>query len=126
MVGEQRNPAIDSSVLQAVVEMIGADEPGVMLDLIDTYLQDSQQQVTDLERAIAAGDYKTLHRMAHSMKSSSATFGATALSKMCESLERSAKDGCANGACAAEVDSIRTEHVRVVAALELERSRFQV
>jgi HPt (histidine-containing phosphotransfer) domain-containing protein len=126
MVGDaQRYPAIDSSVLQSVVEMIGPDEPSVILDLIDTYMQDSQNQVDELQRALATSDYKTLHRMAHSMKSSSATFGAMILSKLCEALEHSAKDNCANGNCANELDDLCVEHARVIEALHHERLRFQ-
>jgi HPt (histidine-containing phosphotransfer) domain-containing protein len=125
MVGDEQNsPAIDTSVLQSVVEMIGVDEPAVILDLIDTYVQDSQQQVDQLQQALASGDFKTLHRMAHSMKSSSATFGATHLSKLCETLERAAKENCPANLCAVQVDAISTEHVRVIAALENERLRF--
>jgi HPt (histidine-containing phosphotransfer) domain-containing protein len=121
---ERREPVLDQSVLQSVVEMIGIDEPAVMLDLIDTYLMDSQKQVDELDSWLTTGDFKTLHRMAHSMKSSSATFGAISLSRLCESLERSAKDQCEDGSCGAKVQAICVEHKQVVDALRAERARF--
>ena len=80
---ETGGPAIDPAALQAVVEMIGADEPAVIVDLIDTFLMDSAKQVEEMGQSLATGDIKTLHRAAHSMKSSSATFGAMQLSSLC-------------------------------------------
>ena len=117
-------PAIDPAALQAVVEMIGADEPAVIVDLIDTFLMDSAKQVEVMRQPLAAGDIRTLHRAAHSMKSSSATFGAMQLSRLCFDLEQSARADCANGLCASEVELIAAEHRRVVTALEQERVSY--
>lgn len=121
----QDAPAIDADALQSLVEMIGADEPAAVLDLLDTYLHDSALQVQELDAAFAGKDYKTVHRMAHSMKSSSATFGALVLSRLCEDLERAAQRECADGACAQRLAALHQEYARVVAALTAERSRFQ-
>jgi HPt (histidine-containing phosphotransfer) domain-containing protein len=121
---EPHGPVLDQSVWQSVVEMIGADEPAVMVDLIDTFLVDSAKQIDELDRSLAGGDFKTLHRMAHSMKSSSATFGAMYLSRLCQSLELSAKEQCADGTCGSKVQAIRLEHAIVVDALHEERARL--
>ena len=125
MAGNERHgPVLDQNVLKSIVEMIGADDPAIMLDLIDTYLLDSQRQVDELGNWLADGDFKTLHRMVHSLKSSSATFGAMTLSRLCESLERSAKEDCADGTCASKIEAIRAEYLAVVDALRAERVRF--
>jgi HPt (histidine-containing phosphotransfer) domain-containing protein len=121
---EQPSEAIDTESLDLLVEMIGADEPAAMLDLLYTYIGDSATQVQELQRAFAAGDFKTTYRLAHSMKSSSATFGALNLSKYCESLEHSARDECVDGECAGQVDSVVAEHARVIEALTELRYRF--
>lgn len=121
---EQHGPALDQSVFLSVVEMIGADEPAVILDLIDTFLMDSAKQIDELDSTLASGDFKTLHRMAHSLKSSSATFGAMYLSGLCQSLELSARDQCADGTCASKVSAIRREHAIVVDALQAQRAHF--
>jgi HPt (histidine-containing phosphotransfer) domain-containing protein len=126
MWNEQPAPAIDAEALELLVEMIGPDEPAAVLDLLDTYIADSTIQVADLERAFAAGDLKNTHRLAHSMKSSSATFGALGLSKYCETLEHSAKADCPDGTCAEVLQRVVTEHARVVESLTSLRSRFQV
>ena len=91
--------ALDLDVLQSIVEIIGADEPSVIVDLLDTFLVDSQRQIDEMQRSLADGDIKNVHRLAHSMKSSSSTFGAMPLSRRCEVLERTARDGCGDGSC---------------------------
>ena len=124
MLSRQPVPAIDAEALELLVEMIGPDEPAAILDLLDTYLGDSARQIADLQAAFAAGDYKNVHRIAHSMKSSSATFGALELSKYCERLERSAKDNCASGDCDKQLAQVCDEHARVIESLTSERQRF--
>ena len=115
---------IDPAAFQAIVDMIGADEPSVIVDLIDTFFGDSVQQIKSMGSALAAGEFKTLHRAAHSMKSSSATFGAAHLSQLCMVLEQSAQANCENGLCADQLEQVVAEHQRVLVALENERERF--
>jgi HPt (histidine-containing phosphotransfer) domain-containing protein len=117
-------PAIDAESLELLIEMIGPDEPAAILDLLDTYLGDSTRQVETLQASFSAGDYKNVHRIAHSMKSSSATFGALELSRYCERLERLAKDNCVNGDCEGQLALVRSEHERVIESLRGERARF--
>jgi HPt (histidine-containing phosphotransfer) domain-containing protein len=124
MWNEQPSEAIDAESLDLLVEMIGPDEPAAILDLFDTYISDSAKQVEELQHSFAAGDLKTTYRLAHSMKSSSATFGALTLSKYCESLEHSARDECVDGECAQQLERILAEHIRVIDALTQLRSRF--
>lgn len=119
-------PAIDAEALELLIEMIGPDEPAAILDLLDTYLGDSTRQVTELQSSFATGDFKNVHRIAHSMKSSSATFGALELSKYCERLERSARENCVNADCAQQLNLVCAEHSRVLESLRGERARFEV
>ena len=78
-----RRPAIDAEALELLVEMIGPDEPAAMLDLLDTYIGRFHAAGRGIaSRCYAAGDLKNTHRLAHSMKSSSATFGAHGLVKI--------------------------------------------
>ncbi len=117
-------PAIVPNALQSVIEMVGGDEPEIIVELIDTYLEDSSNQVAQMTPMLAAGDWVTLRRIAHSMKSSSATFGAMYLSQLCQRLEQSAKDQCGDGTCAAQIDGVVVEHGLVMAALAVERAKF--
>jgi HPt (histidine-containing phosphotransfer) domain-containing protein len=121
---EQPASAINAEALDLLLQMIGLDEPRAVLDLLDTYIEDSTGQIEELQQVYAAGDLKNTHRLAHSMKSSSATFGALELSKFCESLERSARDNCVDGRCESELRRVVDEHARVTASLTNLRSRF--
>ena len=121
---KQPAPAIDAEALELLVEMIGPDEPAAVLDLLDTYIVDSTRQIEELQRSYTAGDLKNTHRLAHSMKSSSATFGALGLSKYCETLEHSAKE-IALAARVHENCSALEEHARVIESLSNLRSRPQ-
>jgi HPt (histidine-containing phosphotransfer) domain-containing protein len=124
MWNEQPAPAIDAEALDLLVEMIGPDEPAAVLDLLDTYIEDSTRQIAAMLSAYACGDFKTAQRMAHSMKSSSATFGALTLSKHCEALEQLARENCMSDGCARELQHIVDEHARVLDALGEVRLRF--
>ena len=117
-------PVLDPAMLEAVVEMIGVDEPSAIVDLIDTYTEDSAQQIKVMSASFSSGDWKTLHRLAHSMKSSSATFGAMRMSALCAQLESSAKYNCDAGGCGELIEQVEDEYTRVAAALSVERARF--
>jgi HPt (histidine-containing phosphotransfer) domain-containing protein len=124
MWNEQPAPAIDAEALDLLVEMIGPDEPAAILDLLDTYIEDSTRQIAEMQNAFVTGDFKTTQRMAHSMKSSSATFGALTLSKHCETLEHLARENCVAGSCARELQQVVAEHTRVLEALGKLRTQF--
>ncbi|MFH1086263.1 MAG: Hpt domain-containing protein [Chloroflexota bacterium] len=62
-------------------------------ELIDTYCQETPQLIGELQTALARGDAATFRRQAHSIKSSSATFGATAFAALARELEMLGRDG---------------------------------
>ncbi len=117
-------PVIDRSALEAIVEIFGVDDPSAILDLLDTFLVESIKQVEEMRIALAAGDWIKLHRMAHSLKSSSATFGASRLSQLSAWLELAAKNRCAEGECAELVAQVQREHQSACDILEAERARL--
>jgi HPt (histidine-containing phosphotransfer) domain-containing protein len=117
-------PVIESEVLEGIVEVFGVEDPTAILDLIDTFLAESTKQCDDMQRALTMHDWTMLHRMAHSLKSSSATFGAMRLSQVAAHLEQLAKGSCANGDCASVLSALIVEHGMACAALSDERARF--
>ena len=117
-------PVIDRSALEAIVEIFGAEDPSAILDLLDTFLLESAKQVNEMHTSLAADDWAKLHRMAHSLKSSSATFGASRLSQAATMLESAAKGRCSEGGCADLVELVQREHEAACALLRTERARF--
>jgi two-component system sensor histidine kinase/response regulator len=73
--------------------------------------------VANIRRAAEAGDLDGLRRSAHSLKSNSAEFGATALSSLSRELEEMARNRSLEGAME-KVVSAEKEYQRVRGALE--------
>lgn len=60
-----------------------------VLELVDIFLSSGSQLVDSIENAFRDNDFQKLGSQAHSLKSSSAALGATALSEICRQLEKS-------------------------------------
>ncbi len=88
--------------------------------LIDTYLRELPRMIDQLRDAVEAGDREVLHRVAHTLKSSSASLGALPLSMMCAELEDRSRESIP--ADAGEViEALDAERVAVHAALAARR-----
>jgi HPt (histidine-containing phosphotransfer) domain-containing protein len=61
--------------------------------LVNTFDQQRDQCVRDLEDAVHRGDRTEIRRVAHLLKGSSASLGATALLASCETLEHVSRPG---------------------------------
>jgi HPt (histidine-containing phosphotransfer) domain-containing protein len=79
---------IDRSALDAYREVMGEEADSFIADIVQTYLTNSQTLMAQLSRAFQAGDVVTFHRTAHTLKSSSATVGATKVSELALALEK--------------------------------------
>ncbi|MGH8667963.1 MAG: response regulator [Burkholderiales bacterium] len=106
-----------------VIDQLGAlrtdGKPDLLARTIHLYLVESPKLMHKLKQAAHAGDAPELVRSAHSLKSSSANLGATALSCHCADIEASARR--------ADVEEARhifarieAEHARVQSALSVE------
>ena len=83
----------DNSVLdQGVLSPLRKAKPELFRRLVRTYMAYAPKALSELNRASAANDFEALSAVAHSLKSSSANLGASALSSYCRSLERIASE----------------------------------
>src|SRR6185295_11603483 len=71
---------IDPGVIEGLRELGGAEDPGLLVELIDLYLADAPLRMAEIEQSLASGDWKLLERAAHTLKSASANIGALGLS----------------------------------------------
>jgi HPt (histidine-containing phosphotransfer) domain-containing protein len=109
--------AIDRGSLELLLETVGGDL-AFFGELLEAFFEDAPQQMAQAEQAVlAGGDYETLRRAAHSLKSNSLNFGAIELSRMCKELEDAAKAGTLEGV-EEQLDQIRAEYARAAAALK--------
>jgi HPt (histidine-containing phosphotransfer) domain-containing protein len=106
-VNESAAQVLDGRVLEELRASVEGDR-GFVVDLIEAYLVDGEAHVADVEAAIAAGDLQALVRPAHTLKSSSATVGATRLASLARALEFAGRDASAANA--------RTEHATALRA----------
>jgi len=107
---------LDPAALENLREMAGGDTE-FLVDLIDTFLADAPQMLADMRQALADGNAALLRRSAHSLKSNSAEFGATALSALCRELEELAKASALDGV-SEKIAQAEAEYAKTQAALE--------
>lgn len=109
--------SIDLVKFEKLKQDMGEDYIG---ELIDTYLMDAPRSIEKIRQAVAAGNADELRRAAHSVKSTSANFGAVELSSLASNLEMLGKSNTLAGA-ANILTRLETEYAQV--ALDLQRLR---
>jgi HPt (histidine-containing phosphotransfer) domain-containing protein len=77
-------PAIDRATFTELQEAAGIE---FVAELVDTFLEDAPALIGELRSARAAADADRFRRAAHSLKSNSHTFGASALGALARELE---------------------------------------
>ncbi|MPZ46393.1 MAG: response regulator [Betaproteobacteria bacterium] len=100
--------ALDRARLDALRDAIGDD----FVELITVFLESAAEVLETLRDACRRGDGDGVYRQAHTLKSSAANVGATALSAVARHLESEAKAGSLSAA-AAGIDEIERELERV-------------
>lgn len=78
---------LDLAVIESLRELGGEDEPELVLELVDLFLDDAQQRLERMQRALERGDLAEVARAAHTVKSSAASMGARLLSGLCTEIE---------------------------------------
>jgi PAS domain S-box-containing protein len=95
MAAEPAAPVADQVIDPTVIERIRAMEqrgaPRLVDRLIKTYLATAERLVGDAERALDSGDADALRHAVHTLKSSSANLGASALARHFAALELHAR-----------------------------------
>jgi CheY-like chemotaxis protein/HPt (histidine-containing phosphotransfer) domain-containing protein len=110
---------LDPDVIDSLRELETEDLPGVLAELIDSFVANSDVRIAGLR---TTNDIQTLLRIAHGMKGSAGNFGALNLSQLFAQLERLAAAGDL-AASLALVAEIEAEYARVRQALLVERDR---
>jgi HPt (histidine-containing phosphotransfer) domain-containing protein len=118
----QQSAVLDSRALSQLLDL---DEGGTFLtEVLESYLKDAPAYFAAIERAVAQSDSRALDRAAHTLKSASATLGATLFASLCKEMERLGRDGKAAEAQQSLLQA-RAELVRVEAALRGELAKVR-
>jgi HPt (histidine-containing phosphotransfer) domain-containing protein len=83
---------------------------------VDLFRRDTPPRLAALRRQVAEGDGAGLQQVAHSLKGSSASLGATGMAAACRRLEKLGRTGELQEAATVVVD-LEAEFTRVIAAL---------
>jgi HPt (histidine-containing phosphotransfer) domain-containing protein len=114
---------LDPAALDNLLSMLGG-EFSDLEELIDTFLEDAPLLLQDLNQYVENQDAEGVRRIAHSLKSNGADFGAITLSNLCKELELQAKSGVLDDA-AILAAQIGDEYVKVESALKaIQRERL--
>jgi HPt (histidine-containing phosphotransfer) domain-containing protein len=94
--------------------------PAVLAEMVDLYMEDTPPRLRALAMAARSGDAESVADLAHTVKGSSANFGAADLVERCRDLEQRARGGDLTGWRDA-LTAIESEYAVVCAALLHER-----
>ncbi|RSS83582.1 Hpt domain-containing protein [Streptomyces sp. WAC06614] len=83
-------PVLNPATVQELVDSLDAE---FAVQLIDTFLTDSPDLVSDIHDGLRDGDVERVRRAAHTLKSHSWTFGLEQLAPLCQDLENLAAAG---------------------------------
>ncbi|PZO39822.1 MAG: hypothetical protein DCF19_13085 [Pseudanabaena frigida] len=79
--------SVNIGTLHEVASDIGGDDPAFLIELIDSYLDNTRSLIQELYTSFAQQDLDALLRTVHTLKSSSGVIGAEDLSNLCRELE---------------------------------------
>jgi signal transduction histidine kinase/CheY-like chemotaxis protein/HPt (histidine-containing phosphotransfer) domain-containing protein len=109
-------PAIDLQAIEALRELDPSGGMNLAKELLQAFLETSEQGVIQVATSIQAGDAAHLARSAHVLKSSTANVGAQALSGCYRELEKMGREGRVDAAREL-LDQTLREHERAVSRL---------
>ncbi len=113
---------LDPEALERLRELADWDEE-FLTQVINRFLFNTPKMLAGMRTALEAGNVPELHRLAHSLGSSSASFGALTLCNFCRTLEILVRDGTLSGADGL-VAQIEAEYGRTKVAIADQRRAY--
>ena len=110
---------IDKQVLSQLRELQHAEDPDLLNRVITIYLAESPKIIAKMKQAVQQGSLIETERMSHSLKSSSANVGATALSALCSDIYLATRAGHM-GVASDSMMALELEFARAKSALKAE------
>ncbi|CAN2041477.1 putative HPt domain-containing protein [Candidatus Magnetomoraceae bacterium gMMP-15] len=88
----------------------------ILIDLIETFIQEAGSSISKMEQAIADNDKTSLFKLTHNLKSSMKLFEADAASDLCHKLECIAREGLIKDSSEIMI-KFKAEYYQIEAAL---------
>ena len=112
--------SINMTALHEVANDIGGEDPAFLIELIDSYLDNTQLLLQELYTSFAQQNFEIMLRTAHTLKSSSGVIGAEDLAELCRELEISLR-GNNYDDLDIKINAIADEYTSVKSDLENEK-----
>ncbi len=114
--GDSLDALLDAATLADIRAIVGDDGEDGLAGLINCFLDDAPRLLNAMRDALDTNDAGALQAAAHTMKSTTSLFGATALAALCEALEQRSAASLMDGA-RARVDDIHEAYADVERAM---------
>jgi HPt (histidine-containing phosphotransfer) domain-containing protein len=115
---DAENPLFDESAIERLRKVAGDQGATFVTEMAQLFLHESRKSVADIRKGCAAGDWKQVTRLAHSLKSSAATLGLMRLSAACKALEADTRGSVHTAATPALAKVLFDEFDQAVPILE--------
>jgi signal transduction histidine kinase/CheY-like chemotaxis protein len=112
---------IDKKMIDQITALQKPGKPSILEKVVDNYLESFSSHSENLSQAVSANDIDRMLSIAHSLKSSSATLGATSLADLFREVEQLARRRTTDGA-AEFLEKIEAQFVDVKNALSYIKS----
>ncbi len=110
---------LDSSRLDEIRSLMTDDDSEFLVNIVEQFIKDTGKLIQEIKAALRAGDAPALKVAAHTLKSSSASLGATDLSGLCKQVQTIAAEDSVQPAEFVVVQ-IENEFAGVISALRAE------
>ena len=110
------HPTIDPQAIEDL-RALNPEDPAFLRELIDLFVQDVPDRITEIEKALATKDAVLLTRAAHTIKGSCSNFGAANLREISHAMEMHGK-ASDFAAAATSLAALRAAFADVTAALD--------
>ena len=84
---EQTSSTLDEQVIESIRKMAGTAAPGLIKQLVESYLREAPDMLTSIYQAMETKDCVAMYKAAHSLRSSSANLGAIQVARVCAIVE---------------------------------------
>jgi HPt (histidine-containing phosphotransfer) domain-containing protein len=115
--------AIAKDALEDYKDIMGDDYKEFVVDIIDTFFENSPTLFDELENAKNNNDPEAFQRAAHSLKSNGKTFGAYEFARLAYKLEQIGKSGNLSEASLV-LNKLMSEYENVISELGSIRGMF--
>ncbi|MFY9224974.1 MAG: response regulator [Blastocatellia bacterium] len=86
-------PILDPTILDSLQMLAASEDVNLVIEIIDSFLNQSSQQLIMLKKAILTAELKAVERIAHSLKGACGYMGASRLLKIFSNLEKQLSSG---------------------------------